>query len=429
MSRPESRIWSDLPAPRPARRIVAKLRTSTAGDGSARRGVAPALPAAGPRLTRLLDNARIRRVAPVLSRALAKSAAEGVMSRGRLAAAPAQAEGLVTIDVAKGEDPVRLARHLATLRDEVVYAYVPPPRRPFAKKKSGADPFLSRQWGHAAIRLDVARAQHGFVDGSTVSVAVLDSGIDRTHPDLRGAIGGTKNFVRGEGARDLLGHGTHVAGIIAATTNNGLGIAGVCAARILALKVLPAEAEWDAEGYYRALAYCSGRASVINISFGDDQSDPAERDLVADLVAAGVVVVAAMGNDFERGNPISFPAALPGVCAVGAVDHADRRWPQSCTGKHLSLCAPGVSVLSTMPTYAVTRGARDYDDFDGTSMAAPHVSAAAALLRAKDPSLTPAQVIAKLQRGATKVAGMKATRPDPKLGWGRLDIARALGGS
>jgi subtilisin family serine protease len=113
------------------------------------------------------------------------------------------------------------------------------------------------------------------------------------------------------------------------------------------------------------------------------------------------------------------------VCAVGATDHADRRGGFSNTGKHISLCAPGVSIVSTTPTFAYAHGASDYDAFDGTSMAAPHVSAAAALLLAEDPALTPAQVIRKLQRSADKVPGMK-TRPNNTFGWGRLNIEAAI---
>lgn len=419
--------WSSVPAPRPAAgRIVARLAEPAAAQSGARTGRgAQALP---PRLARLVENARLGRIRPVFdtSQGAVAGRVRGVRVEHRLTPRAAR---LVSIDVPAGEHAGRLARHLGTLTDEVVYAYVPPPRRPFLARRtaaSGPDPLLARQWGHAAVRLPDARAATGFDDGRAVTVAVLDSGVDRTHPDLKGIVVESKNFVRGEGTRDLVGHGTHVAGIIAARANNGLGIAGLCAARILSLKVLPGEAEWDAEGYYRALAYCIGRAAVINLSFGDERSDPGERDVIADVIAGGVVVVAAMGNEHDRGNPVQYPAALPGVCAVGATDHADRRWVRSNTGPHLSVCAPGVAVLSTTPTYAYPHGSRDYDDFDGTSMAAPHVTAAVALLRARRPQLTPAQVVDRIRRHASRVPGMKKKRPDPNVGWGRLDVAATL---
>jgi subtilisin family serine protease len=321
-----------------------------------------------------------------------------------------------------------MARHLASLGREVEYAYVPEPRRPFARKKTAearVDPLLSRQWGHTAVRIGQARERAGFKEATAITVAVADTGIDRSHPDLKKVISEYKNFLKGEGDRDYSGHGTHVAGIIAAEMNNGVGVSGLCGAKLLALKVLPSRVEWDAAAYYRALAYCIGRARVLNLSLGSAAFDPGERDVIADLIDEGIVVVAAMGNEFEHGNPVEYPAALPGVCAVGATDHADRRGSFSNTGKHIALSAPGVSIVSTTPTYRFDHGKRDYDTWDGTSMAAPHVAAAAALLLAKKPDLTPAQVIQKLQRSADKVPGMKK-RPNNELGWGRLNIEKAL---
>ena len=283
----------------------------------------------------------------------------------------------------------------------------------------------SRQWGHGAVHIAQARARRGFKDATAIVVAVADSGVDRSHPDLKGVIREYKNFVKGESSRDFEGHGTHVTGIIAAAMNNGVGVAGLCDAEILALKVLPSRAEWDAEGYYRALGYCIGRARVLNLSLGAEEFDPGERDVIADLIDAGIVVIAAVGNEFEEGNPVEYPAALAGVCAVGATDQADRRGGFSNTGKHLSISAPGVAIVSTTPTYRYDNGASDYDSWDGSSMATPHVTAAAALLLAKDPALTPAQVIRKLQQTATRVAGMKK-RPSPGYGWGRLNIEAVL---
>ena len=110
---------------------------------------------------------------------------------------------------------------------------------------------------------------------------------------------------------------------------------------------------------------------------------------------------------------------------MGAIDHADRRGGFSNTGKHLSISAPGVQIVSTTPTYAYDNGKRDYDSWDGSSMATPHVAAAAALLLAKDPNLTPAQVITRLQKKAHRVPGMKK-RPSTSYGWGRLDIEAML---
>ena len=222
-----------------------------------------------------------------------------------------------------------------------------------------------------------------------------------------GQIGEYKNFLGGSD-KDFVGHGTHVAGIIAAIAGNDLGISGVCGGKILALKVLPRDGqEFDAPAYYRALRYVIGRAQVLNLSLGGEK-DPAEIDVLDDVIAAGVVVVAAMGNEYDEGNPIEYPAAIPEVCAVGATNELDRRAGFSNTGRHIDLVAPGVGILSTTPTFNYDGdGEQEFDAWDGTSMATPHVAGAAALLLAKSPGLTPAQVIRKLTSSADRVAGAK----------------------
>src|SRR5204863_9645567 len=143
-----------------------------------------------------------------------------------------------------------------------------------------------------------------------------------------------KNFRHGSD-KDFVGHGTHVAGIIAATTGNALGISGVCGGKILALKALPRdEEEFDAAAYYRALRYVIGKAQVLNLSLGGEK-DLAEIDILHDVIDAGVVVIAAMGNEYEEGNPTEYPAAIPEVCAVGATDELDKRASFSNTGRHI----------------------------------------------------------------------------------------------
>lgn len=437
------RLWSDAApeAPPATRTVIVKLKPTTREGRRVAFGATRAVEAGvaedngGERQShvgRLVENARVRAIRPVfpdeaLERAPARLVRRG-RPRPREQAAVSQARGLAAVEVPHGEDPKKIARHLETLGAEVEYAYVPHPRRMFAKKKKKpkqTDPLLSRQWGHMAVRIAQAREAPGFVEADHVTVAVADSGVDDDHPDLKSVISEYKNFLKGESSRDYFGHGTHVSGIIAARMNNGVGVAGLCAAKLLMMKVLPGRTEWDAAAYYRALAYCIGRARVLNLSLGDEAFDPGERDVIADLIDEGIVVVAAMGNEYEEGNPTEYPAALKGVCAVGATDHADRRGGFSNTGKHIALAAPGVAIVSTTPTYSYGHGARDYDTWDGTSMATPHVSAAAALLIAENPDLTSAQVIKKLQRSADKVPGMKK-RPNTSLGWGRLNIEAAL---
>ena len=343
--------------------------------------------------------------------------------------------------VDRGTNAQAIAEHLNQQGDEVEYAYVPPvkypflpPRRKAAKprktRKAAArsnDPLASRQWNHGAVRIHQARARQGFVDAGGVRVAIVDSGIDRGHPDLDGVIEEYFNALSStEDDRDYVGHGTHVAGIVSAEINNSVGIAGLCTARLLVIKGLPREGNpWNAERYYQALAYpIDHEAKVLNLSLGG-AFDPGERDIIADLLDAGITVVAAMGNEFLEGNPVEFPAAYDGVVAVGASDEMDRRADFSCTGNHISLVAPGVNILSTVPRYPSEFAQKlEYDSWPGTSMATPHVAAAAALLLAKSPGLSPDAVRKRLMETADFVPGQ--TRKNAEFGKGRLNISAAL---
>jgi len=340
-----------------------------------------------------------------------------------------RARGLTALRLDPGVNAADLARHLESRRDEFEYAFVPAVKYPlFAasrRRKRRADPHLSRQWGHAAVRIHEARARARFKDAQEVPVAVVDSGIDDQHPDLKASIREYRNFhSASEGDQDYSGHGTHVSGIIAATINNGIGIAGLCRAPIVAIKGLPRRT-WNAARYYQALAYpMEAGAKVVNMSLGGDY-DRGEKEIIEDLLAAGIVVVAAMGNEFEEGNATSYPAAYAGVIAVGATDEADRRASFSCTGRHIAVSAPGERILSTVPRYPSSFASRtSYDSWPGTSMACPHVAAAVALLLAKKPGLSPAQVRTKIMASADRVGGQTGwTR---ELGAGRLNIAKLL---
>lgn len=292
------------------------------------------------------------------------------------------------------------------------------------------DPMQNRQWGLRAIRwFEAARPP-----ATSVHVAVLDSGIDRTHPDLTGSIESYR--FDDSGHRDVLGHGTHVCGIIAATTGNCVGIAGIADCRLHVRKVFddPArpgsEAPFSFDRYSRALAEAlDGPVTVINLSLGGTAQSRTEAILFEQLADAGVVTVAAMGNEFENGNPTEYPAAYDGVVAIGASDEADRRADFSCTGPHIKLLAPGVGILSTVPrSRSALSDTTDYDAWPGTSMATPHVAGAAALLYAglgkhRDSA---ARVVAALTGSARKVPGMSRKAFTPQYGHGILDVKAAL---
>ena len=280
-------------------------------------------------LARLLDNAHVASITNVFdegpgagTRSLSMFAAAG--AGGRTAMARARAPRLVELKVSKGTSAAQLAAHVARMKD-VEYAFVPPVRTVFGRRaRTKADPLASRLWGHGAIRLGHARAAAGFKNATNITIAVVDTGIDPKHPDLKHAIVEYKNFRRASD-KDFKGHGTHVAGIIAATAGNGLGISGVCGGKILALKAIQRDGEqFDAPAYYRALRYVIGKAKVLNLSIGGDK-DLAEIDILRDVIASGVVVIAAMGNEHDEGNPTEYPAAMRGGLRGGR----DRRTRQA----------------------------------------------------------------------------------------------------
>ena len=293
----------------------------------------------------------------------------------------------------------------------------------------------------------------------SIRVAVIDSGIDGDHPDFVGKIADAKTFVGGSARVDEEGHGTFVAGLIAAGVNNTVGIAGASSsAELLVAKVVDGNDLIDVEAEVRAIKWAVERdAQVINMSLGGfrDPRDP-DRDAFSPLEAQaigwahgqGVVVVAAVGNNADtpvRPYPYaSYPAALPHVLGVSALardgsvpvfSHRDKIYND--------IAAPGVGILSTFPR-SLTAETKDCseqgysscapDDFrkgQGTSFAAPQVSAAAAVLLAVRPTLRPEQVTELLTRTAQDVNGATgcpgcATQRDALTGWGRLDVNAAL---
>ena len=320
------------------------------------------------------------------------------------------------------------------------------------------DPLAPKQWHLEYNRaFDFWDQPPPFLAG--VRVAVIDSGIDGDHPEFAGKIAGAKSFVGGSALEDTDGHGTFVAGVIAAGVNNASGIAGMSpSAQLLVAKVVRGNDLIDVEAEVKAITWAVGKgADVINMSLGGfrDPRDP-DRDAFSSLEAAaigwahgkGVVVVAAVGNNTDvpvRPWPFaSYPAALPHVLGVSALardgsvpvfSHRDKLYND--------IAAPGVGILSTFPR-ALTAEVKECaeqgysscapDDFrkgQGTSFAAPQVSAAAAVLLAVRPRLRPEQVTALLTGTARDVSpatgcGFCPVHRDALSGWGRLDVTAAL---
>jgi len=241
------------------------------------------------------------------------------------------------------------------------------------------DPLRNLQWGLRAIGWFGVRIP----DASEVRVGVMDSGIDDRHPDLRNV--DVTYHHGGVSREDIIGHGTHVSGIIAADTNNDIGIAGVARCKLTVWKIFPdrrfrGEFYVDEERLWQALGSANREAvRVINLSIYGPATSRTDRILLDRLQRQGIVVVSAMGNEYEEGNRKYYPAAYDSVVAVGAVGEDRRRAPYSNTGPHNRPCRAGSNVLSTFPTRrSGYRPKTSYGAMSGTSMATPHVTAAIA---------------------------------------------------
>ena len=308
---------------------------------------------------------------------------------------------------------------LARLRRDPAVEWAEPNYKAYASATAadvGPDPRLGSLWGLAKIQAPAAWASG---TGAGVTVAVIDTGVDETHEDLAGRVDAGPDLVDNDGTpHDENEHGTHVAGTIAAIRDNALGVAGVAPdARILAVRVLGADGsgEWVAVAEGIVAATDAG-AKVINLSLGGRASSSAVRDAVAYAVSQDVVVVCAAGN--ENSTRLSYPAAYPGVLSVGATTQNDARASFSNHGTWVNIAAPGSGILSTVPAALIPAG---YDTFSGTSMAAPHVAGAAAVLRAARPDAsasTVRQLLTATGDPVTRFSGNSAIR--------RLNLNTAL---
>lgn len=254
-------------------------------------------------------------------------------------------------------------------------------------------------WG--VDRIDAEKAWTA-ATGFGVKVAVLDTGISLSHPDLKGNIGGGYNTIDpSRAAEDLNGHGSHVAGIIAAV-NNGIGVVGVApVVSLYAVQVLSAAGSGYCSDIIEGIGWSADNGmKVANMSFGGSQACPGEIDALDQAVAVGVTLVAAAGNN--SGGSVDWPARHDKVIAVSATNADNQFAFFSSAGAEVDLAAPGVSIYSTYKK-------NGYTTLSGTSMAAPHVSGAAALVLQKYPSFTPAQVKARLESTAENL-GLSANK-------------------
>lgn len=299
------------------------------------------------------------------------------------------------------------------------------------------DAFFPLQW--ALPKIGVPYAWEQTQGSQDILVAVVDSGIDYNHPDLKGQIVNGLDFMaeiptgpNGEGSPDVvdedpmdqMGHGTHVAGIINALPNNRTGIAGIAPnVKVLNIKALSAEGWGSAFAIAQGITYAVDKgARVINLSLGSGQGSKPIELAVQYAIEKGAVVVAAAGNDYTH---TGFPASYPGVIAVGATDKDDFLADFSNHDKRINVMAPGVDIMSTTPTFLTNTMSQNgvdqfYSVMSGTSMACPMVTAQAALILSKNPTLNALQVKEIIEKSAKNIGDRRI------FGAGRIQVTEAL---
>jgi subtilisin family serine protease len=310
------------------------------------------------------------------------------------------------------------------------------------------DPLAARQWNLTAVNaFGYADTLPTFAD-APVTVAVIDSGIDRTSPDLAGAVPLAPIDEAHDPTTSLV-HGTAVAGIIAADADNGIGGTGVGVpyVKLLDYRVVSGgDVDPDVEAKAIHDAVGAG-ARVINLSLGGnrdpkvpalDEFSREERDAISYAVKNNVVVVAAVGNSMiGTGAYASWPAALRHVIGVSAVD-SRLAWASFSNTDPVfnDLAAPGVGIITTVPRSLTPTGSSldappgmtvgSDGTVLGTSFAVPHVTAAAAVLLARHPELTASQVVWILEHTARRLGGTEGVGRDPFTGFGLLDVTAAV---
>jgi len=277
------------------------------------------------------------------------------------------------------------------------------------------DPYFPQMWNLAKI--DAPHAWDISQGDPNVLIAIIDTGVTPTHPDLEGKVVEGYDFVNGDNdPLDDQGHGTHVAGIAAAVTNNAIGIASVgYRVRVMPLKALDSMGRGTHSWIANAIIWAADHgASVINMSFGGPYTSSTLRQAVEYAWNKGLVLVAAAGN--ERSSNPSYPAAYEHVIGVSATTQNDQRAGFSNYGNYVAVAAPGVSILSTVRP-------NRYQAWSGTSMASPHVAGVAALLKSLHPDWTNVQIRQTIETSADDLG---SPGWDPVYGYGRLNAYQAL---
>ncbi|MCW2839639.1 MAG: hypothetical protein JWR55_1122 [Aeromicrobium sp.] len=295
------------------------------------------------------------------------------------------------------------------------------------------DTYRNQQWALNRLRAETVWRKS---TGRGVVVAVLDTGVSAGHPDLPNRVLRGWDFISSDSrANDPNGHGTHVAGIIAARGNNRRGVAGLASqAKILPVRVLRTSGVGDTYTVARGITYAVRKgADVINLSLAGAVGDAHVEAAVAYAVRKGVVVVAAAGNsgcNVKGSYSPAYPAAYPGVIAVGATDRYDNVSSYSNCGSYVDLVAPGTSIVSTTvddPYYRVGCGTGvGYCRLSGTSMAAPYAAASAAVLISRTRHRLGGAKIRSIMVAKADDVGVAGR--DAQAGYGLVDPLRMMYG-
>jgi thermitase len=277
--------------------------------------------------------------------------------------------------------------------------------------------------------IDAPEAWAQTTGSSNIRIAILDSGIDQNHPDLMAKIIINNNLTGSNTVDDNYGHGTHVAGIAAANTNNSLGVAGIgYQSSLLNVKVLGDDGygaySWISSGIVWA---ADNGANVINMSLGSNFKSTTLESAVKYAWGKGVVIVAAAGNSANSSK--TYPAYYSNCIAVAATTNNDVKASFSSYGSWVDVAAPGENVYSTFPNHpfylqTVYGRSNNYDFGNGTSMSTPHVAGIAALIWAKEPNLSNQEVRTRIEQTADAVSGTGSYWI-----WGRVNACNAVGGN
>ncbi len=252
-------------------------------------------------------------------------------------------------------------------------------------------------WGISRVHAPEAWAKTA---GQGVKVCVVDTGIDMTHPDLKGNVAGGWNAIdNSDNFKDDNGHGTHVSGTIAAVDNK-IGVVGVAPkASLYGVKVLDASGSGSFDAVIAGMQWCvQHHMQVASMSLGADQGNDSLKETVAAMAKGGVALIAAAGNSGPGAGTVGYPAGYPGAIAIAAMDSSDKTADFSSRGPQVAFIAPGVGVLSTYM-------GGGYRELSGTSMATPHMSGLAALAIASRGISGYKAVLAALKSAATPIAG------------------------